>query len=1073
MRKYFWVVIFSILFTKVQAQEPLPYVFFEPLYVEGGTRYDPILSIAQDKEGFLWFGSTDGLHLYNGYNFRSFRKNISNPNSLIDNNIESLFVARNGTLWIGTTFHGVMFYRHDTEKFTHLPFPTTVSVKTGILEIKETLEDSLIWMMGQNKTLYYHTSGADTITLMNLGESSTHSLISLQKEGIVVGSKGHFLVIKNKKIVKKVPLTFEGRHYSNTDLLAMAIDPENRLWIGTHSQGLFVYDLDTHTFIKHYPKNETLFFEQEILRLNFDQQGYLWIKDNDKGIIRFDPKTEQAYRFKNEPGQPGTLTQNNVRSFFQDDSGIIWIGTNAGINKLDRFKRKFKHYFHNPLDPNSLTDNMIRGFLQTSDKKLWIATYDGNVNVMDLKTEKITSIPFQPKDGPKGKIIYPFSFEERSNGNLFIGTSEGLFEYHTASKHFEKIPIKNWESTRFGDNIRQIIRLGSSKYLFFSNGVVYSFNSQDYSIKRHEDWMKITPPFETINRASFLYKDPYENFVWVGMYGRLAKLDLDTDTLTILPLFEATNADFMVMCLHRTDQHLWIGTFNSGLLKVNLPFNGDLSNITYITPEQGLPHNTIYGILPDMEGNLWLSTNKGISKFNPVAGTFLNYSNDHGVQELEFNRLAFAKLHTGEIVFGGVNGFNRFLPEEIRHNPHPHFPKIVNVRILNEFSETDQVRNLSYQLIGKDYLELSHKQNFITFQFASTQFSSPKLNSYYYQLKGYNKDWVYAGTNHEATFTGLKPGTYQLLVRSVNPDGVESSKTAMLTLKINGPVWMKWWFISLVLATLVLGITLVVYERIRRTKKQNEFLENQVKNRTKELKDSKEQLARLNEKKDLIFSILAHDIRSPLTTLKGYLDILYSNYGEIPAEEVKKHLESIKGSIATSIDLLDNTLFWSLSQMDSIKCTPSKIDLERMVRKVKGLYDLSLSRKKLTLETHFDRTPLAIWADENMVNIILRNLLSNAIKFTPEKNTIEIRVHANEKNAHISVIDTGIGMSPEAMATLFNNEGDSIQRGTSNERGTGLGLVLCKNFTEMNQGTIEVASTPNQGTTFIVTLPLA
>jgi signal transduction histidine kinase len=1069
----FYSILFIFIATALHAQDLAQYVYFEPLFVEGGTRYDPILSIAQDKEGFMWFGSTDGLHHYNGYGFRSYRKELNNPNSLIDNNIESLFVAQSGKLWVGTTFYGAMYFTYATNQFTYVPFPDNFQGKTGILQINETLEDSVIWLTGQNKTLFYREPGGAHLKKFVLEELHANCLQPLAAGGMIVGSKGYFFVIKNKKVAEKVPIAFDGIHYKSTDVLALAIDAEKRLWIGTHYNGLFVYDLSSKKFVKHYPKDKSLFFEQEILRLNFDNQGYLWIKDNDKGIIRFNPRTEQAHRFKHEPGQPGSISQNNVRSFFQDDSGIIWMGSNAGINKYDRFKRKFKHYFHNPLNPTSLSDNMIRGFYQTSDGKIWIATYDGKINVLSPDSDELVKIPVLLDDAPAGKLVYAFSFAELPDGKLLVGMSEGLAEYNPKTSRWKKIEIKGWDKSRFSDNIRQILQLDNDHYLLISNGVVYEYNHADQSIYRYAEWMKLTPPFETIHRASYLFKDPQEEIVWIGMYGRLGKFDLKTRTLTILPLFKSYDSDFMVMAAERTENHLWLTTFNAGVLKIALPFNGELENITYLTQESGLPHQTVYGIIRDASGYLWMSTNKGIARHEPESGLFLNFSNDHGVQELEFNRLAFLKLQSGEFLFGGVNGFNRFHPEDISHNPNPHFPKIISLRVLNEFSETDQNANITYPLIGKTQIELNHKQNFITFQFTSTQFSSPKLNSYYYQLKGYNKDWVFAGNSNEATFTGLQPGTYTLQVRSINPDGMESSQIASIVLKINGPFWMEWWFITL----LILGISSLVgglvYGKIRTTRKQQEFLENEVKKRTFELKESKEQLARLNEKKDLIFSILAHDIRSPLNTLKGYLDILYDHYGEIPAEEVKKHLESIKGSIGTSIDLLDNTLYWSLSQMDSIKCTPSKIDMERMVRKVRGLYDLSLTRKQLTLETHFDRTPVAVWADENMVNIILRNLLSNAIKFTPEKNEIRIEVHVNEINAHISVIDSGIGMSEEAMQSLFQSDGGTIQRGTSNEKGTGLGLVLCRNFTQMNNGSIHVKSTPNKGTTFTVVLPLA
>jgi signal transduction histidine kinase len=358
----------------------------------------------------------------------------------------------------------------------------------------------------------------------------------------------------------------------------------------------------------------------------------------------------------------------------------------------------------------------------------------------------------------------------------------------------------------------------------------------------------------------------------------------------------------------------------------------------------------------------------------------------------------------------------------------------------------------------------------LNFHFFIPHYQQPRRYKTYYHLKNFEKGWNDASGMNMASYANLQPGDYSFYVKTVGIAGQEY--VAQINVVISPPYYKTWWFIGLSFLTVSFLVMTIIRSYISKAKYDRQRLEELLKIRTFEIERSKEELHILNQKKDLIFSILSHDLRSPLTTLKGFLGYLINHAHEMSIEELKKHAVNIKNSVTNSLDLIDNTLFWSLSQMGNIQYNPSNFSLQILLDKLKGLYQLTADKKKISLNITCE-DELIIFGDENMIYVTLRNLVSNALKFSEEGSPVTISCVRSNGHAEINVIDSGIGMSQEYLKKVLSMDQPLLKKGTSNEKGTGLGLLLCKKFIEMNKGEIRISSVEYKGTTFTVILPLS
>lgn len=1052
MRYLLFHIAFFIFFG-VWSQSNHPSIPFEHVSIPGTINSSQVIDLIQDHHGLIWVAG-DGLYKYDGYKFTTY-KQLSPTKSIAGKEINILFDNKDSnTLLLGTHSYGIIEYDYDTDVLKEIPSEGGTPIISCITQTA----DKTIWAGSFSNGLYY----LEKDTLQKLSDpknifGNSASLLAIGNK-LLVDKLRTIYVLEEKKVVDSIQVEFPGYDFpSTTRITSMTVDGEGHIWMGTERSGVLVYDTLENKFIKHFAPDHVPFYNR-INRIMVDSKKNVWILTKSNGVVVYTPSTDSFIHITKNPSNERSLTGDNCTSIFEDKSGIIWIGATGDLNKYDPTKIKFRHIYNNPMSPIALNDNMVRAVYEARDGKLWVGTDGGVIHIFNQKKISVEKISINLKGNTQH--IVPLYFLELNN-LMLIGTPIGLLQFDYQKKLFQYYnPLEEVTKNR---QTRQMIRHGDELVLSHG-GALQIYNLKSGRMQRFSE-------FGIGNRSAknvtAVHSDS-QGRLWVGVSNGISLYDPSTESFRHFP-FEENPARplgtyFMVLSIQEYQNKLWVGTFNSGLWSMDLSNLQD-PKIINITEKKGLPSNTVYSTIPDNQGNLWMSTNQGITKYEIKKNAFTNFGPGDGLQQEEFNRLAFTACSNGELVFGGINGLTIFHPKNIKLQEEIYKPIVLGVSVFNEKENKGQFTGL----VDQSTLLLEHDQNDLEFQFFVPNYRTPRRFETYYMLTSYDPTWVTAESN-TIRYSNLKPGSYTLTLKTISGSGIE--QLTSYNFNIRYPFWQTWWFILLTASITGFLVFTIIQNNLQKTKHDKERLEKLLNLRTKEIEKSREELANLNEKKDLIFSILSHDLRSPLTTLKGFLSILIDDQDHLSKEDIKKHASSIRNSVTSSLDLIDNTLFWSLSQTGNITYTPTAFSLDEMLTKIGNLYQLTADKKRIQLLVDVHEKVM-IQADENMVYVALRNLVSNAIKFTSQGKVVKITTVRNHHFAEIKIMDEGIGMSQTYLEKLLSEEQLPLKKGTSNEKGTGLGLILCKKFIQLNKGQLEVHSVEDQGTEFIVKLPLA
>lgn len=1040
----------SVTATRAQSQQH-PDLPFEHVDIPGTISSSQVNDLIQDHRGLIWVAG-NGLYRYDGYRFTVY-KNISDSVPIAGQEINGLFSDPMGDrLLIGTHSHGIVSFDYTQGKFSIIPSKGGTPIISHIAQTS----DGTIWgssfsnglFVLEHDTLRQFSNSAEALT--------SNSYITSQNSKLFVGGNRTVYVIENKQLVDSITIEFPGFNFSPvTRVTAISTDRSSNLWIGTEQSGVFVYNMNTRKFVKHFSP-DTSPFHNRVNKIMEDRNGRVWILIKGEGLVVYSPSTGNYIRAVKNPLSERSLSGDNCTSIIQDRSNIIWVGATGDLNKYDPSKIKFRHIYNNPFAITSLHDNMVRGVYEDTYKKLWVGTDGGVVHIFNETRLSVEKIELRLEGQ---KRISPLYFMDLNRNILLIGTSHGMLQYDRATKRIGY--FKPLEQYTKGQQVRQmIIHNNILYYISFGGLKAYNMKTGEFSLLHSRN-----DPNSIVN-ATTLYVDKSNRF-WVGDKKGIALLDSATNLFTHFTFKKDASRPlgtyFMILSIQDFKDKLWIGTFNDGLWTLDPT---DLKNpvITHVSKNRDTQNMTVYSTLPDKDENLWMSTNSGIIKYIPSADKYLDFTVTEGLQQEEFNRLSFAQCANGDIVYGGINGLNIFNPMAITLVEEDYTPVFLNVSVLDEEVNAE----IPVPVDSSRSFTLEEDQNNITISFFVANYRTPRRYDSFYKLEGYNPEWIKAESN-SAHYANLKPGTYDFSIKTVSISGKE--KIASLNFTVKPPVWQTWWFITLAMIAVCLIVVTIIQGSLYKSRRDKERLETLLNIRTQEIEKSREELANLNQKKDLIFSILSHDLRSPLTTLKGFLSILIDDH-ELTQADIKKHASNIRNSVTSSLDLIDNTLFWSLSQTGNISYTPATFLLNETLQKVASLYQLVVSKKRINFSIELSEE-IKLFADENMAYVTLRNIVSNALKFTPPGNSVTIKAFARDTMGVVIIEDEGIGMSQSYLEKLFTDEQLPLTKGTNDEKGTGIGLILCRKFIQMNKGKLQVKSVEGKGSQFIVELPLA
>ncbi len=1095
--KYFLPFFIALLLFPLRATLPqIKQLRFERVSSEEGPAQSLITAIFQDRTGYLWFGTYDGLYKYNGYTFKVYKNRAFDTASISGNYIQAIIEDHKGNIWIGTQSSGISKFDKISGNFTnymHDPRNKNSLISNRTWAIAEDSKGS-IWI-GTSEGLdrfnpengrfeHFRNDPEDPFSLSNNAVNALHE----DNGGILwIGTFGKGLCFLNlNKFYSSGDKRF-GRiifHYNSE------VDPglnrikfilENKtdyLWLATYG-GLIKFNRFDNSYKIYFLKSADNIIPNQnaLLALAEDKEGNIWAGSHNYGLCQFNKESGSFYIYGKNTESKFSLNDVYIPSLYIDKTGIMWVGTGRGINKVLPYYRNFLNLSHVPSDSTSLGSNEVNTIFEDSDGNIWVGTWGGGLSKYDKKNHSFKNFTYEKNNSNSLPDNTVWCISELPHKNLLIGTYSGLTKFNLKTKKFTRKYLKDaqlshynistilydkfgdlWVGT-YGGGLNRL-KKGTKKFIY------YKFDPNDRG--------SISDNFITS-----LYEDK-KGTLWIGTHaGGLDSFDRDTDSFVNYRYnpgnkFSITNNN--IRCITEDGKgNLWIGTWGGGLDR----YDEQNQKFYHYTEKEGLANNLVFGILEDSTGNLWIGTNKGLSELNVETGKFTNYRQEDGLGSEQFS-YGYLKSSDGLMYFGGTNGLTVFNPRNLKTNEN--IPPVV----ITSFKKYNSEINFKEEILNDKMISLEYLNNEFTIGFAALDYTSPSKNNYAFKLEGYDKYWTYSQNVHSAHYTNLKPGIYNFHVRASNNDNVWNDQGASILIRVIPPFWDTLWFKVTVVILLLLIIYLAYRLRIKSIATRNEMLEELVGKRTKELeseifvrkkaeeavRQSEEKLKILNANKDKFFSIISHDLKSPFFSLLGYGSILESDFENFSEQETKEIITNMNSVIRKLSDLTENLLQWAKVQTGKIGFSPQNVELEKLIEKPLSLLMLSAADKKINLINNVN-SDCRVNVDVNMMSSVIQNLITNAIKFSKPYGKIEISCAKNGRFVEITVKDDGVGISEENLGKLFKIEEHYTTKGTKDETGSGLGLILCKEFVEKNGGEIRVESEEGKGTAFRITMPFA
>ncbi|MDP4210490.1 MAG: two-component regulator propeller domain-containing protein [Bacteroidota bacterium] len=1034
------------------------YLNFDNFTIESGLSNNVIHYIFQDKKGWMWFGSSQGLNKFDGYKFTCFNQNPANPQSLDGKLVRSILEDTQGSLWVGTEKGGLNKFNREKETFTHFYEPfQNFTLKGKSVNIIRQDRKGMLWL-GTNKGLVQFDPDGKIIAVFSHQDKNNNSLI-------------------------------------NNDVKVIQFDPFGNLWIGTKS-GLDIFNPATRTF-RHVIYSSTMPGD-EIQTIFRNDDGQMWVGTFKQGIFIINPLTLKSKQFIIDPTSERGYT---VRSIIKDKQGKYWIGTRGGLYIYSGETGKYSFFSHDDREAESLCHNSIMDIFQDAKGDIWIATRSGISYAVSEKQvfRKYKALPHDNRYLNNNEL---YAFWMDGQGKLYIGTEEGginvlncaagTFSYIMHDKNNSGSLSKNCVKALLGDNAGNLwagTYMGGINVINLKTGHITQYQNQpgnDKSLSHNMVWA--------------LYLDPQNN-MWVGTEIGLDRFDTQTNSFVHYnnivkgqqviwiksdsqnDLWVSTNDNLMIynQTTHQTrrynirsrmmleDKHgrFWLTTLDKGLAQ----FDKNKGIVKFYDQSKGIANNQSYGLIEDNAGYFWISTINGLSRFNPEKETFKNFDRQDGLQNNQFQYGACYKTPEGELIFGGITGFNIFNPAEIKDNGYEPPIVLTALRIFNkEITLGSQPGNVLQKSINESHeIELRYSQNVFTLEFVALNYANASKNKYQYRLKGFEKEWNAPTLQHSVTYTNLDPGEYVFMVRGANNDGVWNKKPLEVKIKILPPFWKTWWF-KILLITFILFL---IYYSFR-------FWENR-RHLQYELVYERERAKKLHEldmMKVRFFTNVSHEIRTPLTLIASPLEkMLNSN---MTIKEMKAYLVVMSRNTHQLLKLVNQLLDFRKIESGSMKLEPKQGDLVVFIRDIVKAFAQLATEKNIQLNFNSVENELFTFFDSDKLEKIVNNLLSNSLKFTPQDGAINVNLslvmddsdgqsNKPEKFVEIVVKDTGVGIPESNLNKIFNLFFQSSN--AAEQTGSGIGLALTKELVNLHKGRIFVESKPGKGTRFTVRIP--
>lgn len=1025
---------------------------FDHLTVDDGLSQIAALSIYQDKHGFIWFGTQDGLNRYDGYEFKVFTHESGNKNSLSNNYIWAIHEDNDGIMWIGSFGGGLTRFDPAAETFIHFKYnekdKNTLS-SNDIFGISE-YPDGVLWLRTGNGVNKFEKGNGKVTRYLNVDESKKGSN-NFYISALTIQSPDYIWAGADSRLTRLNIKTGEIKYFTSypegSDLkfgnITNLIPGGDNLFVCCDA-GLVQIDLKSNTAsripVPNVIENKKLTFNHLLINEDY------YLIGTTNGLILYNKNQRTFQHYLHNPDKPNSLSHNNIISLFKSKEGIIWIGTYGGINKINKLEEDFALFQYDSSDKNSLSQKSVGPVIEDSKGILWIGTPNG-LNAYNRITNE--NIIFKNIPGQNSSLSsnYILSLHEDRKGNIWVGTRDGginKIKYKNIPElkniPFERIKLPELSvrvQSIFEDRNR-IIWIGTA-----GRGLL-RYNPETGEIKSYPSRQNGSGPSHSFIYC--MYEDSKGNF-WIGTpTGGLNLLNREKEEfLYIKHDDEKPNSlsnDIVLSIFEDSKNQLWIGT-SGRLNKLNEPIEKNFFDklkdssyslsFTQYGKVHGLPNDVIYGILEDEAGFLWFSTNKGLVKFDPSSGKAVkNFDVKDGLQNNEFNQNAFYKNKKGEMYFGGIGGLNVFHPDSIKPNKYSPPVCFTDFKLFNESvqlkNQTDENKfSLAKSIYMNEFIELSYDQNVMTFEFSALNYLLPEKNQYLYKMEGFDEDWINAGTNRSVTYTNLDPGEYTFQVKGSNNDGVWNEKGASIKILISPPPWLSWYAYILYAGIFFSLVFLFISFKIKRVKREIET-------------EAKIEKAKLEEREEVRKKSSAdfHDeAGNKLTKINLFTELARSEAGNNPS--LQEYLVKIE----------ENTKELSSGMRDFIwVLDPAKDSLFDMISRLKdfgnSMFDYSDIRFNLRgLSPEMKNIALSMDARRALM-LIFKEAMNNCLKYS-EADNVEVFVSVKNNFLEFILKDDGKGFD-------------------LNENSNGYGLTNMKERARKINCNIVISSKVNGGT---------
>ncbi len=1054
MRKIF--VLWLLLLPVVSLAQPYT---VKQLGIEKGLSNNYVVSIAQDKQGFLWFATEEGLNKFDGTRFITYLKNEDLTRQGITGNELNCLLddPQDSILWIGTQRAGLnaydyvnntfLCYRHDDENPESLitdDVTKIVAATDGNLWITTYWRGVDYFDKKAGKFIHYNTQ-----TVPGLASDNIWSVVDGGDGKLYMGHVHHgfsVLSLKDKKVKNFMYDPEDPVSLPGNGVTCIYKDLSGNIWLGT-DRGLALFNPEAENFIHFHHSEDGV--PHTVFDIRQFDGNKLWIAMEFGGIAILDltqrmflSPDQVRFQYIKEGDDEYSLSNSTVRCLFQDSFKNVWAGMwGGGINFLSHESSYFNVYSYSPIQHSgsSLNNKTASSVCVARDGKLWIGTDGGGINVFD-KGKRVAVYKEETGDLTDNSIQAALCDSE---GNLWFGSFMGGVDfYDVKKKSFHQIFPKD----KTGEDVRALYEDAEYVWIGTSNGI--------YKVRLHDKGIADHYTVEN-NLVRCISKDNL-NRLWIGTFG--GGLGVFDEHFQCVKLFNVTSlfpSNTINTVYMDSQNRMWIGT-GEGL--VCFPSSQSWDYKVYRS-EEGLSNVHIRAITEDNHGNIWVSTNKGISCYIAVKNSFYNYGRWDGVPIVGFMSGSVTHDYDGNIYFGSLNGLCRFNPEMVLAKREAPSAIMTGLRIFVPISERKSEEKM-IELHGCPAVRLSYMQNNFSVTFNIQNYALADQVEYAYMLKGLEKSWYTVTDPNNVTFRNIPPGNYCFQVKTRIRNQEWADEIASLDIRIDPPVWLTWWA---KLFYILSGVS-VLYFILHAYKKKldmESLYELEKKNH--------EQEQELNNERLRFYTNITHELRTPLTLILGPLEDMQKS-NSLSGKDSQK-ISVIHQSAIRLLNLINQILDFRKTETQNKKLCVSRDNLAALVHEI-GLKYKELNRKpEIDFCLEIEQEDMSLFFDKEVVTIILDNLISNAIKYT-EKGTITLGLHQVVRNnihhTEISVSDTGFGIAPDALPHIFDRY---YQEGSEHQAsGTGIGLALVKNLVVLHEGEIRVESSLNVGSTFYVSL---